>query len=162
MRWEGGGAHQAVLHLEGGEMGRGRGSPGSTSLGEGVRWEGASPGSTSLDRKGEGRAILHLEGGRWEGGGAKSTSLGEGVSGKGEGLTRQYFTGGGLTRQYFTWRGGEMLTRQYFTWRGVRWEGGGVNQAVLHLEGGEMGRGRGSPGSTSLGDHQAVLHLERG
>ena len=23
VRWEGGGAHQAVLHLEGGEMGRG-------------------------------------------------------------------------------------------------------------------------------------------
>ena len=32
MRWEGGGAHQAVLHLEGGEIGRGRGSPGSTSV----------------------------------------------------------------------------------------------------------------------------------
>ena len=47
MRWEGGGAHQAVHHLEwegltrqyftwrGGEMGRGRGSPGNTSLGGG-------------------------------------------------------------------------------------------------------------------------------
>ena len=51
MRWEGGGAHQAVLHLEGGEMGRGRGSPGSTSLGEGVRWEGG----------GAHQAVLHLE-----------------------------------------------------------------------------------------------------
>ena len=36
VRWEGGGAHQAVLHWgRGGEMGRGRGSPGSTSLGGG-------------------------------------------------------------------------------------------------------------------------------
>ena len=48
MRWEGGGAHQAVLHLEGGEMGRGRGSPGSASLGEGGMGRGrGSPGSTS-------------------------------------------------------------------------------------------------------------------
>ena len=32
-------------------MGRGRGSPGSTSLGEGVRWEGG----------GAHQAVLHLE-----------------------------------------------------------------------------------------------------
>ena len=69
MRWEGGGAHQAILHLEGGdgkgegltrqyftwrvrsEMGRGRGSPGNTSLGGG-RWEGG----------GAHQAVLHLEG----------------------------------------------------------------------------------------------------
>ena len=63
-------------------MGRGRGSPGSTSLGEGVRWEGAH------------QAVLHLEGGEMGRGRGSpgSTSLGEGGDGKGERLTRQYFT----------------------------------------------------------------------
>ena len=46
-------------------MGRGRGSPGSTSLGGGVRWEGG----------GAHQAVLHLEGVRWEGGGAHQAVL---------------------------------------------------------------------------------------
>ena len=78
-----GGAHQAVNHLEGGEMGRGRGSPGSTSLGGGEMGRGrGSPGSTSLGggEMGRGRGSpgsTSLGGGgvRWEGGGAHQAVL---------------------------------------------------------------------------------------
>ena len=55
---------------------------------------------------------------------------------------------------------GEGLTRQYFTWRGVRWEGGGAHQAVLHLErGGVRWEGGGAHQAVSLGGKGPPLLL---